>query len=80
MLWLELMTQFCEQGFNFATMESKENLGHEKQQHKAKQKRQIRALCPCAHYKGLHLCNESIIRNHMIKWGPSIVVDDVNFI
>jgi len=30
--------------------------------------------------KGSHLCNESIIRNHMIKWGPSIVVDDVSFI
>jgi hypothetical protein len=32
-------------------------------------------LCPCARCKGLHLHNESIIHNHMIKWGPSIVVD-----
>ncbi len=61
-------------------MESKENSSHEGQQHKAKQKRQRRALCPCARCKGLFLRNESIIHNHMIKWEPSIVVDDVSFI
>ncbi len=80
MLWLELMTQFCEQGFSFAIMEFEESSGHEGQQHRAKQKWQRRALCTCARCKGLHLCNESIIRNHMIKWGPSIVVDDVSLI
>jgi hypothetical protein len=37
-------------------------------------------LCTCAHCKGLHRRNESIIYNHMIKWGPSIVVDDVSLI
>jgi hypothetical protein len=79
MLWLELMI-ICEQGFSFATMESEENLGHEGQQHKTKWKRQRIALCLCAHYKGLHVHNESIIYNHMIKWGPSIVVDDLSFI
>ncbi len=33
-----------------------------------------------AMHKGIHIHNESIIHNHMIKWGPSIVVDDVSFI
>jgi hypothetical protein len=36
MLWLELMTQFCEQGFSFAIMESKENSSREGQQHRVK--------------------------------------------
>ncbi len=80
MLWLELMTQFCEQGFSFAIMESEESSSHEGQRHRVKQKQQRRALCTCARYKGLHLRIESIIRNHMIKWGPSIVVDDVSLI
>ncbi len=61
-------------------MESKESSGHERQQHRAKRKRQRKALCPCARCKGLHLRNESIIRNHMIKWGPLVVVDDVSLI
>jgi hypothetical protein len=30
--------------------------------------------------RGYIFTNESIIRNHMIKWGPSIVVDDVSLI
>ncbi len=72
--------KFCEQSFSFTTMESKESLGHEGQQHRTKQKQQRRAFCPYACCKGLHLHNESIIRNHMIKWGPLIIVNDVSFI
>ncbi len=29
--------------------------------------------------QGLHVHYENIIRNHMIKWGPSIAADDVSF-
>jgi len=29
--------------------------------------------------QGLHVHYENIICNHMIKWGPSIAVDDVSF-
>ncbi len=36
--------------------------------------------CVLVHAAKGYLRNESIIRNHMIKWGPSIVVDDVSLI
>jgi hypothetical protein len=29
--------------------------------------------------QGLHVHYENIIHNHMIKWGPSIIANDVRF-